>query len=279
MREAAQLAAPRVHRDSASENREDGNMPGILDGRVALVTGGSTGIGSVTAQAFAREGARVAIGDINVADGERTIEKIRSAGGEGVFVRADVRAPADVQSLVDTTVAVFGRLDCAFNNAGIMGSITTPTHEYPEEDWDDVIATNLKGMWLCMKHELRQMLQQGSGAIVNTCSTYGLVGGLGFAAYVASKHGIAGLTKTAALEYAQSGVRVNAVVPGGVNTAMTRRFFDEIEGGEEWARNETPVGRIAEPEEVAGLVTWLCSPAASYVIGSLMVVDGGWTAK
>jgi NAD(P)-dependent dehydrogenase (short-subunit alcohol dehydrogenase family) len=254
-------------------------MAGTLDGRTALVTGGSTGIGCVTAQAFAREGAKIVIGDINVEDGKRTIEKIRSAGGEGLFVRADVRVAGDVKSLVESTVATFGRLDCAFNNAGIMGSITTPTHEYPEEVWDDVIATNLKGMWLCMKYEIPQMLQQGGGAIVNTCSTYGLGGGMGFAAYVASKHGIAGLTKTAALEYAQSGIRVNAVVPGGVNTAMTRRFFDEIEGGEDWARVETPAGRIAEPEEIAGLVTWLCSPAASYVIGSLMVIDGGWTAK
>jgi len=254
-------------------------MAGALDGRVALVTGGSTGIGHITAQMFAREGAKVVVGDINVEDGERTIEKIRDAGGEGLFVRADVRVPGDVKSLVEATVATFGRLDCAFNNAGIMGSITTPIHEYPEDDWDDVIATNLKGVWLCMKHEIPQMLQQGSGAIVNACSIYGVGGGMGFAAYVASKHGIAGLTKTAALEYSQSGVRINAVVPGGINTAMTRRFYEEIEGGEEWAQSEIPLGRIGEPEEVGELVIWLCSPAASYVVGSLMLIDGGWVAK
>jgi NAD(P)-dependent dehydrogenase (short-subunit alcohol dehydrogenase family) len=254
-------------------------MAETFAGRVALVTGGSTGIGRATAFVFARERAKVVVADINVEDGEKTVGRIRQEGGEAIFVRTDVSVAVEVRSMVEKIVAAYGRLDCAFNNAGVMGSITTPTHEYPEEAWDEVIAVNLKGVWLCMKNEIPQMLAQGGGAIVNTCSMYGVVGGQGFAAYVASKHGIAGLTKTAALEYAKLGIRVNAVTPGPIDTAMTRRFFEEVEGGEEWAMSEAPMGRIGQPEEVAEAAVWLCSPAASFVVGHIMLVDGGSVAK
>jgi NAD(P)-dependent dehydrogenase (short-subunit alcohol dehydrogenase family) len=255
------------------------NVAETFAGRVALVTGGSTGIGRATAFVFARERARVVVADINVEDGEKTVARIKREGGEGLFIRTDVSVAAEVQSMVERIIETYGRLDCAFNNAGVMGSITTPTHEYPDQTWDEVIAVNLKGVWLCMKSEIPQMLTQGGGTIVNTCSIYGVVGGEAFAAYVASKHGIAGLTKTAALEYIKSGIRINAVTPGPIDTAMTRRFYEELAGREEWAKSEVPMGRIGQPEEVAEAVVWLCSPAASYVVGHIMMVDGGWVAK
>jgi NAD(P)-dependent dehydrogenase (short-subunit alcohol dehydrogenase family) len=254
-------------------------MAETLAGRVALVTGGSTGIGRATAFVFARERAKVVVADINVEDGEKTVGRINGEGGEALFIRTDVSVAAEVQSMVERIVETYGRLDCAFNNAGVMGNITTPTHEYPGQVWDEVIAVNLKGVWLCMRSEIAQMLTQGGGAIVNTCSIYGVVGGEGFAAYVASKHGIAGLTKTAALEYIKSGIRINAITPGPIDTAMTRRFYQEIPGSEEWATSEVPMGRIGQPEEVAEAAVWLCSPAASYVVGHIMLVDGGWVAK
>jgi NAD(P)-dependent dehydrogenase (short-subunit alcohol dehydrogenase family) len=254
-------------------------MAEMFAGRVALVTGGSTGIGRATAFVFARERAKVVVADINVEDGEKTVGRIKREGGEALFVRTDVSVAAEVQSMVERIVETYGRLDCAFNNAGVMGSITTPTHEYPDQTWDEVIAVNLKGVWLCMRSEIPQMLAQGGGAIVNTCSIYGVVGGEGFAAYAASKHGIAGLTKTAALEYIKSGIRINAVTPGPIDTAMTRRFYEEVPEREGWAKSAVPMGRIGQPEEVAQAVAWLCSPASSYVVGHIMMVDGGWVAQ
>jgi len=253
-------------------------MAGRLARKVALVTGGSSGIGRATAQIFAREGARVVVADVVVDGGEETVRLIKAAGGEAIFVKTDVANPADAEAMVKKAVETYGRLDCAFNNAGIEG-VVQPTVEYGETHWDRVLAVNLKGVWLCMKYELQQMLTQGSGAIVNTASIAGLVGLPGFSAYVAAKHGVNGLTKTAALEYAKSGIRVNAVCPGAIRTPMFERGARTIPGIEEQTVAMEPIGRMAAPEEVGEAVVWLCSDAASFVTGLPMAVDGGWVAQ
>ncbi len=254
-------------------------MAGTLDGKVALVTGGSTGIGKASALAFAREGARVVVGDTNAEEGKRTVDEIVGSSGEAMFVRTDVSSSADVENLIKQGTEAYGRLDCAFNNAGIIGSIATPSHEYSEEDWDRVIGVNLKGVWLCMKHEIPQMLQQGGGVIVNTSSIWGLVGANGYSAYVASKHAVAGLTKTAALEYIGSGIRINAVNPGPIETAITQSVFKAVPEMQEQIITTTPIGRMGEPREVAEAVVWLCSEASSYVVGHTLLVDGGFVAQ
>ncbi len=254
-------------------------MAGTLDGKVALVTGGSTGIGKASALAFAREGARVVVGDTNAEEGKRTVDEIVGSSGEAIFVRTDVSSSADVENLIRQATEAYGRLDCAFNNAGIIGSIATPSHEYSEEDWDRVIGVNLKGVWLCMKHEIPQMLQQGGGVIVNTSSIWGLVGANGYSAYVASKHAVAGLTKTAALEYIGSGIRINAVNPGPIETAITQSVFKAVPEMQEQIITTTPIGRMGEPREVAEAVVWLCSEASSYVVGHTLLVDGGFVAQ
>jgi NAD(P)-dependent dehydrogenase (short-subunit alcohol dehydrogenase family) len=205
---------------------------------------------------------------------------IKEAGGEAILVHADVSKPEDTQAMVDQAVAAFGSLDCAFNNAGISGGRDRLlTADYLEEDWDRVISINLKGVWLCMKAEIPQMLKQGGGAIVNTASIAGLVGLTGTIAYVAAKHGVTGLTKAAALEYAKSGIRVNAVCPGYIQTPMVQGIFAENEGFEERAASRHPVGRLGEPEEIAQAVVWLSSDAASFVTGHNMPVDGGYMAQ
>jgi NAD(P)-dependent dehydrogenase (short-subunit alcohol dehydrogenase family) len=249
-----------------------------VDGKVALITGGSSGIGRATALIFAREGAKVVVADVMVAGGEETMRLIKAAGGEAIFVKTDVSNPTEVEAMVKKAVETYGRLDCAFNNAGIEG-VVKPTVEYGETDWDRVIAINLKGVWLCLKYELQQMLKQGSGAIVNTASIAGLVGLSGFSAYVAAKHGVNGLTKTAALEYAKSGIRVNAVCPGAIRTPMFERGVRDNPGIEEQVVAMEPIGRMAAPEEVGEAVVWLCSDAASFVTGLPMAVDGGWVAQ
>ena len=253
-------------------------MAGRVAGKVALVTGGSSGIGRATAQIFAREGAKVVIADVNVEGSEETVGLIRAAGGEAVFLKTDVAQATEVEAMVKKAVETYGRLDCAFNNAGIEGSLQT-TSEYDVTVWDRVLSINLRGVWLCMKTEIRQMLSQGGGAIVNTASAAGLVAVPGMSAYVAAKHGVVGLTKTAALEYAKAGIRVNAVCPGGVDTPMVQRVFSSNPQFAEAAASAEPVGRLAQPAEIGEAVVWLCSDAASFVTGLPMAVDGGMVAQ
>ena len=257
-------------------------MPGLLEGKVALVTGAGSGIGRATSLEMARGGAKLVVSDVNDEGGRQTVDAIETAGGEAIFVRADVSTEADVVQLVKTTVETYGRLDCAFNNAGIGGTSGDgrryATHEYPEAQWARIIAVNLTGVFLCLKHEIAQMLQQGGGAIVNTASIAGLVGPFG-AAYTAAKHGVVGLTRQSALEYARHGIRVNAICPGPVDTPMVAAAFQAIPGLEDRWREVSPVGRFAAPAEMATVVAWLCSDAASYVTGIAMPVDGGWTAQ
>jgi NAD(P)-dependent dehydrogenase (short-subunit alcohol dehydrogenase family) len=253
-------------------------MADRLQNKVALVTGGSSGIGFAAAVAFYQEGARVVIADIAAEAGEEAAKAIREAGGEAFFVQTDVSQADGVETMVRRAVETFGRVDCACNNAGIEGK-QAPTAECTEENFDRVIAVNLKGVWLCMKYEIEQMLKQGGGAIVNVSSVAGHVGFENIPAYTASKHGVLGLTKTAALEYAQKNIRVNAVAPGVIRTAMVER----VTGGkpEVEARHAAfqPVGRMGEPEEVAEAIVWLCSDAASFVTGTSLSVDGGFEAR
>ena len=251
---------------------------GQLDGKVALITGAGSGIGRASALAFAREGAKVAVADIVVEGGEETVRMVKEAGGEAFFIKVDVSNAAEVEAMVNAVVDTYGRIDCAYNNAGIEGRLAS-TDEYPEDVFDKVIDINLTGVWLCMKYELPHMLKQGSGAIVNTASGAGLIGVAGMSAYVASKHGVVGLTKTAALEYAKSGIRVNSVCPGLIQTPMVERITaDQPQLGEALVAAE-PVGRTGKPEEIAESVVWLSSDAASFVTGHAMSVDGGFVAQ
>jgi len=255
------------------------DMAGSMTGKTALITGGASGIGRATAIAFAREGAKVVVADCMTDGGERTVRTIKQAGGQAVFVAADVSRRNDVETMVRKTVETYGRLDCAFNNAGVEGRIV-PLADCKEEDWERTIAVNLTGVWLCMKYEIAEMLKQGSGSIVNTASIAGMVGFQGFGAYCASKGGVIQLTRTAALEYAKNGIRINAVCPGAIRTPMVERLLDTYpDFTEEKLIALEPVGRIAKPEEVAEAVLWLSSDAASFVIGLPMPVDGGWTAQ
>jgi len=254
-------------------------MAGLLDGKSALITGGGGGIGRATALAFAREGARVAVADVAEEAARETVALVNAAGGQAISLSGDVSRDADVRAMIDAVVGTYGRLDCAFNNAGIAGwhvdAILKKTAEWSEEAFDRMIAVNLRGVWLCMRHELPQMQAQGSGAIVNTGSIAGLVGLPNSSAYVAAKHGVIGLTKTAALEYAESNIRVNAVCPGYIKTPMTEPSM-RLRG--EAILAQTPLKRMGSPEEIAEMVVWLCSERASYVSGAAYNVDGGWMA-
>ncbi len=252
-------------------------MTNDLNGKVALVTGASSGIGRATALAFAGEGATVVVSDIDQVGGEETVALIARGGGAAQFIRADVSQNADVESMIGAIVARYGRLDIAYNNAGIEGR-SAPFWETTEENWDRVTGINLKGCFLCMKHELQQMLKQRSGSIVNCSSVAGLVGFPETPAYVASKHGVIGLTKSAALEYATSGIRVNAVCPGVIATPMVDRVTGKAPEAEAAMARMEPMGRIGQSEEVAAAVVWLCSDAASFVTGIAMPVDGGYVA-
>ena len=254
-------------------------MQGLLSGKTALVTGGGNGIGRAAALAFAREGARVAVADREADAARETVSLVNAAGGQALSCAGDVTRAADVAAMVDAAVSAYGRLDCAFNNAGVaphqVDAAGQFTHEWSEESFDRMIAINLKSVWLCMKHQIPRMQAQGGGAIVNTASIAGLIGLKRGTAYVAAKHGVIGLTKTAAMEYAEDGIRVNAVCPGFIGTRMTEQTREQ-RGDQIIAR--TPLGRFGEPAEIAEMVVWLCSDRASYVTGAAYQVDGGWTA-
>jgi NAD(P)-dependent dehydrogenase (short-subunit alcohol dehydrogenase family) len=256
-------------------------MPGIVEGKVALVTGGGSGIGRATALKLAEEGAKVMIADYIQEGGERTVKVITEAGGTASFVPADVSVATQVEAIVAKTIETFGRLDCAFNNAGISGILGggRTTVECSEENFDRTVAINLKGVWLCMKYEIPQMLKLGGGSIVNTASALGLVGMAGAPAYNASKHGVVGLTRTAALEYAAKNIRVNRVCPGVIRTPMVERVIDSGGISEQDFIAGEPVGRMGKPEEIAQGVVWLLSDAASFVTGHPMAIDGGWVAR
>jgi NAD(P)-dependent dehydrogenase (short-subunit alcohol dehydrogenase family) len=253
-------------------------MAGRVEGKVALITGGGSGIGRATALLFAREGAKVLVADYDPEGGERTAKTIVEAGGTAVFHAADVSNPQAVDALMHKVVETYGRLDCAFNNAGIEGHMAV-TPDCTIENWNRVIAINLTGVFLCMKYEIPLMLRHGGGAIVNTASVAGLTGGAGAPAYVAAKHGVAGLTKTAALEFARKGIRVNAVCPGFIHTPMVERALDKGTFSEEQIFAVHPMHRMGKPEEIAEAVLWLCSDASSFVTGLPMPVDGGYVAR
>lgn len=251
-------------------------MTNELHNKVALITGGTTGIGRDTAMLFAKNGAKVVISGRRETEGNETISLVRAAGGDGLFVKSDVSKSADIQSLIQKTIEKFGRLDLAFNNAGIEGQ-WKPIIEQSEEDWDSVIDINLKGVWLCLKYEIQQMLKQGSGAIVNMSSVAGLMGAAGAAVYVASKHGVIGLTRTVALEYAARNIRVNAVCPAVIETAMAERAFADPEVNKRILAQH-PIGRFGKPMEIAEAVLWLCSDKSSFMTGHYIVLDGGMRA-
>jgi NAD(P)-dependent dehydrogenase (short-subunit alcohol dehydrogenase family) len=258
--------------------RQGDRMHASMQNKVAAVTGGSAGIGRATALAFARAGARVVVSDVADAGGEETVQLIRDAGGEAVYVHADVSKAGEVGAMIGRTLEAFDRLDYAFNNAGIEGQ-PAPTTDCSEENWDRVVDINLKGVWLCMKQEIPVMLRQGGGAIVNCSSVAGLVGTAGFPAYTASKHGVIGLTKTAALEYATQGIRVNAVCPAAIETEMIARVTHRDPEAEAQLTAIHPVGRMGTADEVADAVLWLCSDGAGFVTGHALAVDGGLVSR
>ena len=253
-------------------------MAGQFDGKVALVTGGGSGIGHTTALTFASQGAKVAVADIAPKGGEATVAMIKELGGDAMFVQTDVTQAVEVEAMVQHTASRYGRLDFAFNNAGIDGDFAT-IESHTEENFDRVIGINLKGVWLGLKYQIPQMLEQGGGVIINTASTAGLIGYRTMGVYVASKHGVIGMTKSAALEYANKNIRILAVCPGAIRTPM----IDEFVGGNaevEAAMNGMqPLGRMGKPEEIANVVTWLCSDAASFMTGAAIPVEGGTVAQ
>ncbi len=248
-----------------------------LEGKVGLVTGGTSGIGRETAVLFAKAGARVVVAGRREPEGTETVELIRAAGSDGLFVKTDVSKAFEVEALVQKAVEKFGRLDVAFNNAGIEG-VWVPIIEQSEDDWDQTIAINLKGVWLCLKYQIQQMLKQGGGgAIVNMASIAGLVGTADAATYSASKHGVVGLTKSAALETARSGIRINAVCPAVIETPMGKRLFDTPIARKNLVSYH-PIGRFGRPAEIAEAVVWMCSERASFMTGHSLVLDGGFLA-
>ena len=252
-------------------------MAARLQDKVCLITGGASGIGRAAALAFAREGAIVTIADVS-SGGEETARLAQNEGGRAAFARCDISVPADVEALIASIVAKHGRLDCAFNNAGIEGPLV-PMAEVSEELWDRIIRVDLRGVWLCLKHEIRQMQRQGRGAIVNTSSTAGICGTPGYSPYTAAKHGVIGLTRSVALQYAASGIRVNAICPGLTDTPMMDRILGGDREMEKLFVAGTPFGRKAQPEEMAAAALWLCSDEASFVTGAVLPVDGGVFAQ
>lgn len=252
-------------------------MTAELKGKVSLITGGTSGIGRDSAVLFAKAGAKVVVTGRREADGKETVDLVRAAGGDALFLKSDVSKAADVEMIVQKTVEKFGRLDVAFNNAGIEGN-WVPIVEQSEADWDRVIDINLKGVWLCLKYELRQMIKQGGGGtIVNMSSVAGLMGSQGAATYVASKHGVLGLTKTAALENAGHGIRVNAVCPAVIETAMAERAFADPQVNK-FVRSQHALGRFGRVDEISEAVLWMCSDLSSFMTGQFLVLDGGLLA-
>ena len=249
-----------------------------FDGKVALVTGGSSGIGRATALAFAREGAQVVIGDRNTRRGEETVSMIRNAGGTASFHRTDVLVAADIEALVEHAISEYGGLDLAFNNAGIEGDVR-PLVEQTEANYDALMDINVKGVWLSMKYEIPRMLERGGGAIVNCSSVAGVIGFPGIGIYAASKHAVIGLTKTAALEYSAQGIRINAVNPAVIDTEMADRLAAGLNMKKDDLSTLHPIERIGQVDEVADAVLWLCSGRASFVTGHSLVVDGGFTVR
>jgi NAD(P)-dependent dehydrogenase (short-subunit alcohol dehydrogenase family) len=250
-------------------------MEKIFQNKVAFITGGAFGIGRSTALAFASLGAKIVVADW--IDDQRTVNEIKNGGGTASFIKCDVSKQDQVRAAIEHTVATYGRLDFGINNAGIEGE-SANTHTCSEENWDKTIGINLKGVWLCMKYQIGQMLKNEGGNIVNVASVAGLVGFVGLPAYVASKHAIVGLTKTAALEYAKQNIRVNAVCPGVIRTAMIDRVTGKDKAVEKAFESMEPIGRLGQPEEVAQAIVWLCSANSSFITGSGITVDGGWTA-
>jgi NAD(P)-dependent dehydrogenase (short-subunit alcohol dehydrogenase family) len=253
-------------------------MAVLLGGKIALITGAGSGIGRATALIFAREGATIALSDIAAEGGEETLRLVKQEGAEAIFVRTDVSKLAEVEALIAKVISNWGRIDCAFNNAGIDGKMAK-TAECTEETWNRTIAVNLTGVFFCMKAEIPHMLRQGGGAIVNTASAAGLTGSPGLPAYVASKHGVVGLTRAAALEYGREKVRVNCVCPGPIRTPMLGRLLTNRPEMEQRFASAEPLKRLGEPGEIGEAAAWLCSDAASYVTGHAMSVDGGYMAK
>jgi NAD(P)-dependent dehydrogenase (short-subunit alcohol dehydrogenase family) len=257
-------------------------MAGMLTGKVALVTGGGSGIGRATAAMYAREGAKVVVADLNESGGRQTTQAITDSGGEATYVQVNVTQAEEVDAMVAIAVARYGRLDSAFNGAGVASVGPAGerhlTADYPDDMWQQIIDVNLTGVWLCMKYELRQMLRNDGGTIVNAASVAGLTGLPTASAYVASKHGVIGLTKTAALEYAKKGIRVNCVCPGYIETPMTAPGRSDPESLARMVASK-PLGRLGQPEEVAESIVWLSSESTSFVTGHTMTIDGGYSAK
>lgn len=255
------------------------NESGVFAGKVAFVTGAASGIGRAAALAFAREGASVVVADVSQQDNQETARLIQERGGRALAVRCDVTRAEDVKAALDETVAAYGRLDVAFNNAGVEPKKVGPIAELEDEEWDRILDIDLRGVFLCMKYEIPLMLRQGAGAIVNTSSGAGVIGIKGNAAYTAAKHGLIGLTRAAALDYAAQNVRINAVCPGYIDTPMMARFTGGTAEGRARVVSEEPIGRMGRPEEIANAVLWLCSDAASFTVGHALIVDGGQTIQ
>lgn len=254
----------------------------LVKGLTAIVTGAAAGIGRATSLTFAAEGARVVVSDVDTVGGAETVAMIEKTGGKAVFVAADVSKHAEVTALMAAAIKAYGKIDCAVNNAGIEGNVR-PFLDQSSDNFDKIISVNLKGTFLCLQAEIDAMLKTGGGTIVNLASIAGLIGFPGLSPYVASKHGVIGLTKNAALEYAKSGIRVNAVCPGGIDTRMLDSLAEQATGGAQTTAQMMdplhPMGRIGTPQEVANLIVWLCSPRASFVTGAIIPVDGGYVAQ